>query len=66
MPVSVFTVNKGLNSPKVLGGGSGAQVADGGARRLGFRSGGGVQRWLGVAMQRRLGCMAAQVVEQLG
>ena len=53
--------------------GGGAQVrwrlrSDGGARRLGFRLGGGVQRWLGVAVQRRLGGWggAAQVVEQLG
>ena len=53
---------------RVWGWGGGAQVrwrhrSDGGARRLGFRLGGGVQRWLGVAVQVGL---AAQVVEQLG
>jgi hypothetical protein len=44
----------------VWGWGGGAQVrwrhrSDGGARRLGFRLGGDVQRSLGVAVQRRLG-----------
>ena len=45
---------------RVWGWGGGAQVrwrhrSDGGARRLGFRLGGDVQRSLGVAVQRRLG-----------
>ena len=47
------------------GWGGGAKVLE--VAVIGFRLGGGVQRWLGVAVQRRLGGgVAAQVVEQLG
>ena len=53
------------------GWGGSAQVrwrlrSDGGARRLGLRLGGGAAQVKGVAVQRRLGTVAAQVVEQLG